>query len=162
MISTHFLPVFFGTLCGTNQCLVKITPINFSNDSLRFSRKALTTECLSIFTFCLFTPPSPTYKAVGVVHIYYSHNGATMRGDVFVGLVLHTLLVGFSLRVALPHHHNYNTILSGTCQHLFDIFCNSCGFRVAMGRIALAPNLIPRPAARPLSFDFTGYSLFSY
>ena len=28
---------------------------------------------------CLFAPPSPTYKAVGVVHIYYTHKGATMR-----------------------------------------------------------------------------------
>lgn len=29
--------------------------------------------------FCLFTPLSPTYKAVGVVHICYTHKGATMR-----------------------------------------------------------------------------------
>ena len=42
--------------------------------------------------------------------------------DVFVGLVLCEQLALSLIRCASPHLHNYNTILGGLCQHLFDIF----------------------------------------
>lgn len=74
-------------------------------------------------SFCLFTPPSPTYKAVGVVHIYYSRKGATAREGCLCRSGLTRQLCDFgAFRCPSSTLQTYYIIHFYACQYFFKIF----------------------------------------